>query len=83
MDIVQCILHIFFQMIIEIMVRNIINKNFDGFIHDKPLYTGNCDCTHRSRIEHFLISLCEIKKRIHYKFAKRIYMNHRKLICIS
>ena len=64
----------------EIMVRNAINTNFEGFIHDRPLYTGNCDCSHRRRIEHFLISHCEIKKRIHYKFAKRIYMNHRKLI---
>ena len=36
----------------EIMVRNIINQSFDGFIHDKPLYTGNCDCTHRRRIDH-------------------------------
>jgi len=36
----------------EIMVRNIINKNFDGFIHDRPLYTGNCNCTHRRRIDH-------------------------------
>ena len=36
----------------EIMVRNIINQNFDGFVHDKPLYTGNCDCTHRRRIDH-------------------------------
>jgi len=36
----------------EIMVRNIINENFDGFIHDRPLYTGNCDCTHRRRIDH-------------------------------
>jgi hypothetical protein len=36
----------------EIMVRNIINKNFDGFVHDKPLYTANCDCTHRRRIDH-------------------------------
>ena len=36
----------------EIMVRNIINKNFDGFIHDIPLYTGNCNCTHRRRIDH-------------------------------
>jgi hypothetical protein len=36
----------------EIMVRNIINQTFDGFIHDKPLYTGNCDCTHRRRIDH-------------------------------
>ena len=36
----------------EIMVRNTINKNFEGFIHDKPLYTENCDCTHRRRIDH-------------------------------
>ena len=36
----------------EIMVRNKINENFEGFIHDKPLYTGNCDCTHRRRIDH-------------------------------
>ena len=36
----------------ELMVRNFINENFEGFIHDKPLYTGNCDCTHRRRIDH-------------------------------
>jgi hypothetical protein len=36
----------------EIMVRNIINSKYEGFIHDKPLYTGNCDCTHRRRIDH-------------------------------
>ncbi len=36
----------------EIRVRNEINSHFDGFIHDKPLYTGNCDCTHRRRIDH-------------------------------
>ena len=36
----------------EILVRNAINDKFDGFIHDKPLYTGNCDCTHRRRIDH-------------------------------
>ena len=36
----------------EIMVRNKINKHFDGFIHDISLYTGNCDCTHRRRIDH-------------------------------
>lgn len=22
------------------------------FIHDKPLYTGQCNCTHRRRIDH-------------------------------
>ena len=42
----------------EIQVRNSINeksetnKSFTGFIHDKPLYTGQCDCTHRRRIDH-------------------------------
>ena len=36
----------------EIRVRNEINKNFEGFVHDKPLYTGNCKCTHRRRIDH-------------------------------
>jgi hypothetical protein len=36
----------------EIAVRDYINANFDGFHHDKPLWTGNCDCTHRRRIDH-------------------------------
>ena len=36
----------------EIRVRNAINAIFEGFIHDKPLYTGHCDCTHRRRIDH-------------------------------
>lgn len=36
----------------EIAVRDFININFEGFQHDKPLWTGNCDCTHRRRIDH-------------------------------
>lgn len=36
----------------EIRVRNTINEHFEGFIHDKPLYTGQCDCTMRRRIDH-------------------------------
>jgi len=36
----------------EIRVRNAINDRFEGFIHDRPLYTGDCDCTHRRRIDH-------------------------------
>ena len=39
----------------EIMVRNSINKHFDGFVHDTPMYTGGCDCTHRRRIDHRLL----------------------------
>ena len=42
----------------EIRIRNSIseyseiNKEFEGFIHDRPLYTENCDCTHRRRVDH-------------------------------
>ena len=37
----------------EIIVRNAINAEFPGaFVHDRPLYTGHCDCTHRRRIDH-------------------------------
>jgi hypothetical protein len=36
----------------EIAVRDYINSNFDDFHHDRPLWTGNCDCTHRRRIDH-------------------------------
>jgi len=36
----------------EIAVRDFINANFDGWHHDKCLYTGHCDCTIRRRIDH-------------------------------
>jgi len=36
----------------EIRVRNAINQNFEGFIHDRPIYIGDCDCTHRRRVDH-------------------------------
>lgn len=36
----------------ELMVRNFINEHYDGFVHNIPLYTGNCDCSHRRRIDH-------------------------------
>jgi hypothetical protein len=35
----------------EIAVRDYINLNFEGFQHDKPLWTSNCNCTHRRRID--------------------------------
>jgi len=41
----------------EMKVRNAImqealsNPMFDGFVHDRPIYTGNCDCTHRRRVD--------------------------------
>ena len=36
----------------EIAVRDFINLNFEGFHHDISLWTGNCDCIHRRRIDH-------------------------------
>jgi hypothetical protein len=36
----------------ELQVKDYINENFEGFIHDIPLWTGNCDCSHRRRIDH-------------------------------
>jgi hypothetical protein len=36
----------------ELQVNDFINKNYDGFIHDKPIYIGNgCDCSNRRRID--------------------------------
>jgi hypothetical protein len=39
----------------EIAVRDFINKNFVGFQHDKPLWTGNCECVNRRRIDHRIL----------------------------
>jgi hypothetical protein len=39
----------------EIAVRDFINQNFVGFQHDKPLWTGNCTCINRRRIDHRLL----------------------------
>jgi hypothetical protein len=36
----------------EIAVRDYINSIFEGFQHDTSLWTGNCNCTHRRRIDH-------------------------------
>ena len=34
-------------------IQVIVNKKiFKGFVHDRVMYTGNCDCTHRRRIDH-------------------------------
>ena len=39
----------------EIAVRDFINENYEGFYHDKPLWIGGCDCTHRRRIDHWIL----------------------------
>jgi hypothetical protein len=39
----------------ENYVRDYLNEHFNGFIHDKPLWTGHCDCSQRRRIDHRLL----------------------------
>ena len=36
----------------ETKVRNFLNEIYIGFIHDHPIYTGNCKCSHRRRVDH-------------------------------
>jgi EsV-1-7 cysteine-rich motif len=36
----------------EIIVRDFINENFEGFYHDTPLWINGCDCSHKRRIDH-------------------------------
>ena len=36
----------------EELVRDFINKNFEGFIHDMPIIWGGCDCSMRRRVDH-------------------------------
>ena len=36
----------------EMKVRNFLSLTYEGFIHNKPIYSGNCDCSHRRRIDH-------------------------------
>ena len=36
----------------EIQSRDFLNSEFEGYIHDKPIWTDNCDCTIRRRIDH-------------------------------
>lgn len=36
----------------EIATRDYINANFDGFVHDKPLFIEKCNCVQRRRIDH-------------------------------
>ena len=43
---------IIYEKTCEIAVRNyLITHHMNGFIHNIPIYTGNCDCTHKRRID--------------------------------
>lgn len=35
----------------ELNVVSFVNSQYEGFIHDKPLFTNECNCTHRRRVD--------------------------------
>ncbi len=35
----------------ELRVRNYLNEHFEGFIHDRSINFGGCDCLHRRRVD--------------------------------
>ncbi len=35
----------------EIIVRDFLNEHYPGFINDKSISFGNCDCNHRRRVD--------------------------------
>ncbi len=39
----------------ENQVRDFLNSNYDGFIHDQPIFTDACDCSHKRRIDHRIL----------------------------
>ena len=40
---------------VELQVRDFINQRFQGFVHDRPVYSHNCDCPNRRRLDHHLL----------------------------
>jgi len=60
----------------ENYVRDYLKEKFEDFIHDVPLWTGSCDCSHRRRIDHRLLVgntlLCiETDENQHKKYNKK------------
>jgi hypothetical protein len=37
---------------VEVKVCKFLNSNFADFVHDMPLKTAHCDCSHRRRVDH-------------------------------
>lgn len=38
----------------EVKVKTFINQHFKGFIHNIPIYSHNCNCANRRRIDHYI-----------------------------
>ncbi len=57
----------------EVAVRNMINKHFDGFIHDLPIWISGCNCAQRRRVDHRKL-ICGVMLAIETdEFAHRYY----------
>ena len=41
----------------DIDLGNWLNEHFEGFMHDKAMFTGNCECIHRRRIDFRILIL--------------------------
>jgi hypothetical protein len=60
----------------ENYVRDYLKEKYTGFIHDIPLWTGNCDCSHRRRIDFRILVgntlLCiEVDENQHKRYDKK------------
>jgi hypothetical protein len=60
----------------EIMVRNLINAHFEGFIHDHPIWVGGCDCAHKRRVDHRCLVEGTMLAVETDEFAHRSYNKH-------
>ncbi len=52
-----------------------LNENFADFVHDSPLHTAHCDCSHRLRVDHRRVVgntlLCvEVDEHHHHGYDK-------------
>jgi hypothetical protein len=37
---------------VEFQVRDYLNSHFPDFVHDQPIHTAHCVCSHRRRVDH-------------------------------
>ena len=60
----------------ELQVRDFVNRHFDGFIHDKPIWTNGCNCSHKRRIDlrkmiNGTLLAIEIDEHRHARYSRR------------
>jgi hypothetical protein len=60
---------------VELQVREFLNSHFADFVHDQPIHTAHCVCSHRRRVDHRRLVgntlLCiETDENFHKYYAK-------------